>query len=339
MTQNETIKMIKGCWQYSTGHGGASATNVVGELLQFADAGITTFDCADIYTGVEELLGQFREAYVKQHGREALTSIKVHTKFVPDLDILPTINRAYVERIIDRSLQRLQTERLDLVQFHWWDFAIPGYVETARILSDLQREGKIEHIGVTNCDVKHLQEILNGNVRIVSNQVQYSVLDDRPEHGMAEFCAKQGIGLLCYGVVSGGFLSEKYLGQSEPSDLFENRSLAKYKLVINDAGGWNVYQKVLESLNLIAQKHGTSVASVAIRYVLDKPQVKGVIFGGGIKYIVDIQSSLELKLNDEDKEVLDIARKRLTSLKGDVYALERIKNGIHSSIMKYNLNG
>ena len=110
--------IIKGCWQYSGGHGAVSH-DPIHDLMLFADAGITTFDCADIYTGVEETLGAFRSEYARRRGRVALAGLRFHTKFVPDLDVLAHINREYVERIIDRSLRRLEMERLDLVQFHW----------------------------------------------------------------------------------------------------------------------------------------------------------------------------------------------------------------------------
>ena len=78
-------------------------------MVAFADAGITTFDCADIYTGVEELIGRFRAALPRAARRaRRWTRIKVHTKFVPDLDILPRITKAYVEGVIDQSLRRLK---------------------------------------------------------------------------------------------------------------------------------------------------------------------------------------------------------------------------------------
>jgi len=87
----------------------------------YYEAGITAFDCADVYTGVEEMIGLFRADFLQRHGADSLRQLKIHTKFVPDLSLVATVDRQQVERIIDRSLARLQTERLDLVQFHWWD--------------------------------------------------------------------------------------------------------------------------------------------------------------------------------------------------------------------------
>ena len=124
----------------------------VADLVAFCEAGIDTFDCADIYTGVEELIGAFRPEYARRHGAAALRRVKVHTKCVPDLDRLASIDRAYVRAIVDRSLKRLACERLDLVQFHWWDYAVPGCVEAAFWLDELRREGKIDLLGGTNFD-------------------------------------------------------------------------------------------------------------------------------------------------------------------------------------------
>ena len=217
-------------------------------MATFVDAGITTFDCADIYTGVELLIGSFRRAYPTHAKR-----VQIHTKFVPDLSDLHSVDRVHVAAIIDRSLTRLGQERLDLVQFHWWDFAIPRYVETALELDRLRRAGKIAHIGVTNFDTPRLEELVDAGIPITSHQVQYSLVDDRPTHGMAAYCQTQHIALLCYGTVCGGFLSEAWLGKPAPEADLANRSLVKYRLIIEDFGGWGLFQELLGVLSRIAR--------------------------------------------------------------------------------------
>src|SRR5262245_5918384 len=161
---------------------------------RFVETGVTTFDCADIYTGVEALIGRWR----RRRKGSAGTDVQVHTKYVPDLDRLPTHSRSDVVRGVDRSLARLGVERLDLVQLHWWDYGVPGYVEAAMWLDELRRVGKIRHVGLTNFDSQRLSEILAGGATITSHQVQYSVLDRRPAAGLSALCADKGIGLLCY---------------------------------------------------------------------------------------------------------------------------------------------
>src|SRR5262245_7854423 len=194
---------------------------------RFVETGVTTFDCADIYTGVEALIGRWR----RRRKGSAGADVQVHTKYVPDLDRLPTHSRADVVRGVDRSLARLGVDRLDLVQLHWWDYDAPGYVDAAGWLDDLRRAGKIRCVGLTNFNGTRLAEIVDAGIRPASHQVQYSVLDRRPAHGLASQCARDGIGLLCYGALAGGFLSERYVGQPDPQPPLENRSLVKYRLI------------------------------------------------------------------------------------------------------------
>ena len=226
--------MLKGGWQLAGGHGVIDPATALDDMDRFVAAGITTFDCADIYTGVETLIGSW---LARRRARGVSEPpMQVHTKYVPDLDRLPTHARADVVRGIDRSLSRLGVERLDLVQLHWWDYDVPGYVEAAGWLDELRVAGKIRHVGLTNFDLPRLREIAAAGIPIASHQVQYSVLDRRPAEGMAEFCAAHGIGLLCYGAVAGGFLSSRYVRAADPAAPLENRSLVKYRLIIEEWG-------------------------------------------------------------------------------------------------------
>jgi aryl-alcohol dehydrogenase-like predicted oxidoreductase len=168
----EISRVIRGGWQLAGGHGTIDADSAVEDMIAFADAGITTFDCADIYTGVEELIGRFRLAYKNLRGAEALARIRVHTKFVPDLTVLPVISKAYVESVIDTSRQRLNLDCLDLVQFHWWGYDIPGWLETAGWLKELHQAGKIEKISGTNFDSDHIEAIIASGVPFTSLQLQ-----------------------------------------------------------------------------------------------------------------------------------------------------------------------
>jgi len=335
LTPEHTIsRVIKGGWQLVGGHGSVEREQALADMRRYVEAGVTTFDCADIYTGVEALIGEFLRRY-----RDALPPVQVHTKYVPDLDALPRLARRDVEAIVDRSLRRLSVERLDLVQFHWWDYDVPGYVEAALRLKALQEAGKIKHIGLTNFDLPRLAEILEAGVPVVSNQVQYSVLDRRPEHGMAAFCRQHGIALLCYGTVAGGFLSERYLGAPEPEPPFENRSLTKYKLIIDDFGGWPLFQELLAALKAIADRHDASVATVATRYVLQKEGVGAAIVGARhARHLPDTLRLFRFALDETDLTAIEGVIARAQGPVGGIYALERVKGGRHAAIMKYNLN-
>jgi aryl-alcohol dehydrogenase-like predicted oxidoreductase len=324
-------RVLKGGWQLAVGHGAVDPAGALEDMDRFADAGVTTFDCADIYTGVESLIGDWLR---DRRG----AAIQVHTKYVPDLDRLPGHSRADVARGVDRSLARLGVDRLDLVQLHWWDYDIPGYVDAALWLDELRRAGKIRNVAVTNFDQRHLTEVIAAGVPIVSHQVQYSVIDRRPAHGVAGQCAGHGVGLLCYGALAGGFLSERYLGQPAPGAPLENRSLVKYRLVIDEFGGWERFQHLLGALGRVAARHDVGIGAVAIRWVLDQPGVAGVIVGARhARHLDQIQHACTLTLDDDDRATISRAQSSSTGPLGDVYDLERVKGGPHAAVMKYSL--
>ena len=326
-------RIIKGGWHLAGDHGAIDPRQAIEDMALFVEAGITTFDCADIYTGVEQLIGTFRRAYPTLAPR-----VQVHTKFVPDLSDLRSLDGRYVENIIDRSLQRLGVDRLDLVQFHWWDFDVPRYVETALELDRLRRAGKIAHVGVTNFDTKRLEEIVSAGTPVVSHQLQYSLLDNRPAATMVDYCRRHDIVLLCYGTVAGGFLSERWLGKAAPAGL-SNRSLIKYKLIIEDFGGWELFQQLLAELARIAAKHNTDVASIASRALLDRPQVAAVIVGATNTTHLQAHAQISsLRLDEEDRTAIAAVTDRRRGPDGDVYLLERDRTGRHGQIMKYELN-
>ncbi len=325
-------RLLKGGWQLAGGHGPVDTSAAMDDMDRFVDAGITTFDCADIYTGVEALIG----AWLKRR-RPAAGTVQIHTKYVPDLDRLQTHSRADVVRGVERSLTRLGVDCLDLVQLHWWDYDITGYVDAASWLDEHRRAGKIRHVGLTNFDQEHLSEIVAAGVPVTSHQVQYSVLDQRPANGMAARCVREHISLICYGGLAGGFLSDRYLRSPEPASL-ENRSLVKYRLIIDEFGGWKRFQDLLDALGEIAARHDVGIGSVAIRWVLDQPGVSGIIVGARhSRHLDDIRKSCSLMLDDKDRAAIARALSDSPGPVGDVYELERVKTGSHASIMRYNL--
>ena len=334
----EISRVIRGGWQMATGHGSVKSDDPVADMVAFADAGITTFDCADIYIGVEELIGRFRQHYGEQRGAEALARIKVHTKFVPDLDVLKRINKSYVEGVIDQSLKRLKLDRLDLVQFHWWDYAAPMWLETATWLNELRLAGKIHKVSGTNFDTDRMLHMIRGGVPLTSMQVQYSLLDARPAKRMVDAATENGVALFCYGTVAGGFLGDRWLGRPEPQD-FENRSLIKYKLIIDDLGGWDFFQALLKALRAVADRHGVDVATIASAAMLPKKAVAATIVGARNRtHLASNLAISSVSLTPQDHAEIDAVLAQANELDGDVYTLERDRNGRHGSIMKYNLN-
>jgi aryl-alcohol dehydrogenase-like predicted oxidoreductase len=332
-------RVIRGGWQLAGGHGEIDRATAIDDLVTAFDAGITTFDCADIYTGVEELYGAFRARLVETRGSDAAKALRVHTKLVPDLNILETVTKRDIEAIVDQSRARLRLDCLDLVQFHWWDYDAPRWLDAMLWLDELRQAGKLRFISGTNFDMAHVKAILAAGIPLRTLQVQYSVLDHRPENGMVDLCLANDIALLCYGSVAGGFLSDRWLGQPEPGADLENRSLVKYKLIIDDFGGWALFQDLLTVLRRIADAHRTDIASVAGRVVLDRPGVAAIIVGARNRRHVAANAGVsDLSLKPQEKAAIATVLDRRVGPEGDVYTLERDRTGRHGSIMKYNLN-
>ena len=317
----EICRVLNGMWQVSGAHGYIDPQNAIDEMVKYHNSGFTTWDLADIYGPAESFIGKFRAKLENLNGTEELENSQALTKFVPNPG---PMSKSIVEYYIDQSLQKMNTAQLDLIQFHWWDYNDPSYIDALVHLSDLRDKGKIKHVGLTNFDTERLQIITEQGIRIVSNQVQYSILDNRPEKLLTPFCQKNGIQILSYGTLLGGFLSEKYLGIPEPlKGSLDTASLRKYYNMIVRWGGWELFQELLQTLSQISQKHQCSIANVATSYILQKPAVVGVIIGARLgisEHIDDNKQVFRINLDSQDKsEILSVTEKsnNLFELIGD----------------------
>jgi aryl-alcohol dehydrogenase-like predicted oxidoreductase len=301
-----TGRIINGMWQVAGGHGYIDHESAMTDMIRYHEAGFTTWDLADIYGPAEDFIGQYRRRLSATKGQEELEGIRAFTKWVPPPG---RITRSIVNESIDRSLHRMDVGMLDLIQFHWWDYNNPYYMDALKYLSELRDEGKIKHIGITNFDTERLQFMIDSNLKIVSNQVQYSIIDRRPEVKMIPFCMRHNISLLCYGSICGGLMSERYLGRPQPSTAELNTvSLQKYKRMIDAWGGWSLFQELLSTLKGIAQKYKVTIANVAARYILAKAAVAAVIIGvrlGIVDHIASNSQVFNFKLDNSDCDAID----------------------------------
>ena len=321
MPQLETIKLapdlqicrvLNGMWQVAGGHGQINHESAISEMVRYHQAGFTTWDMADIYGQAEEFLGQFR----KRLDKEELAKSQALTKFVPNPG---PMTGSIVGHYIDKSIQRMNVKSIDVLQFHWWDYTDTSYLDALHHLSKLRDEGKIKHLGLTNFDTQRIRIMVEQGFRFVSNQVQYSVLDQRPDVKLVPFCKKHDIQLLTYGTLLGGFLSEKYLGKSEPTRAeIDTLSLQKYKNMIDAWGGWSLFQDLLLVLGQIAKKHQVAIANVATRFILEKSCVAGVIIGarlGIAEHIAENKKVFSFTLDDKDYSKI----KKATSKANDLF--------------------
>ena len=331
-------KVINGGWQLAAGHALGQpldmkdAENAFETLL---DRGFDTFDCADIYTGVEDFYGRI----IAARRAAGLSIPQIHTKFVPDLKDLEHVDRAYVERIITRSIKRLKLERLDMVQFHWWDYNVPGMVDVAGELVRLQEKGLIRCISTTNFNTENLKKLIDAGIPVVTNQGQYSLLDRRPEKAMVDLCAKTGVKLICYGTVAGGFLTEKWFGAAKPDlTALENRSLVKYLLVIEDTLGWDGCQELLRKLKALSDETGLSIPALASLYIMGKPQVAAAVVGTrSSKHVADTTTMIGREFPAEARSDIDAFLSESPMIEGDPFDIEREPGSRHIAIMRMNL--
>ena len=317
--------VIRGCWQLSEGHGDGWNRERAFAALDAAAAAARplVLDCADIYTGVERTIGDWLA-----RRPDIADDVVVHTKFVPDLNVLSTIDRNHVRRVVLRSRDRLGVNVLELVQFAWWDLAQPRWVRAAEWLAELQQEGIVRHLGVTNFDRGSLGALLDAGIPVVSSQVQFSLLDRRPLKGLMELCRERGVTLLAYGALAGGLLSD---AGGAP---LESRSLTKYRLIVEEVGGREVLDRARGALAGLAARHGATMADAAVAYVLGQPGVGAAIVGLSRRGLMVDGRRVRLS-------PCDVARLEETvpaTVQGEVFEVERDREGPHGRIMRYNLN-
>jgi len=293
-------------WQVAGGHGNIDRESALADMIRYHEAGFTTWDLADIYGPAEDFIGGFRNRLLTLRGIKELDNIQSFTKWVPQPN---RITQSMVQSSIESSLSRMHVSSLDLLQFHWWDYNNPYYMDALKYLSDLKDTGSIRHLALTNFDTEHLQMIIDSDIQIASNQIQFSIIDRRPEVKMISFCKEHNISLLAYGSICGGLLSERYVGRKEPSAIeLDTLSLRKYKRMIDTWGGWNLFQNLLLTLNDVAKKHNVSIANVATNYILAKPTVAGVIIGvrlGIVDHLGENPNVFTFNLDNSDRDSID----------------------------------
>lgn len=314
-TELEISKVVTGLWQIADMEREGQTLDheqTAQHMSGYTDAGLTTFDMADHYGSAEDIAGIFTTKIANDD------NIQILTKWVPE----PGKNdQETVRAAIQTSLDRLQTDSIDLLQYHAWNYADPSYLDDLFALQELQDEGLIKHLGLTNFDTAHLNILIETGINIVSNQVSFSLLDQRAAHGMTEFCEQKGVKILAFGTLAGGFLTERWLNKEEPNDNdLKTWSQMKYKRYIDQAGGWEKFQNLLKAMKQTADQHNISMANVASRYILDQPGVGAVIIGarlGESEHIENNQALLNFTPKDEDWGAIREAINDLTSIPGD----------------------
>ena len=308
----EISRLVTGLWQVADMERGGTLIDPVkgaADLAAYAAQGFDTFDMADHYGSAEVIAGTLLASKLQPQ-------VRAFTKWCPPPG---PMNAAVVREGVQRSLDRLQVSCIDLLQFHWWTFEHPGYIDAMQELAKLRQQGLIAHLGLANFDTAHLRVLLNEGIPVASNQVCMSLLDRRGTEDMTALCLQAGVKLLTYGVLGGGFLSDRWVGAAAPAEV-RDWSKMKYQRFIQAVGGWDALQTVLKAAQTIARKHQVSVSNVATRWVLEQPAVAAVIVGarlGESEHRADNLRPFEFQLDADDHALLDQAFAMTRRLSGD----------------------
>jgi len=305
-------KILTGLWQIADMERDGDQLNrqaAANAMEPYLDAGLTTFDMADHYGSAELISGRFR--------KKVGDRVQLLTKWVPQPG---KGSKAKVREAVQRALKRMQMEQLDLLQYHAWNYADASYLDELYWLQELKEEGLIRYLGLTNFDAAHLDLVVRSGIEVVSNQISYSLIDQRARGAMTEVCKRHGVQILAFGTLAGGMLSEYWLGQPDrPADQMKTWSQMKYKRFIDQAGGWESFQGLLRTLHLLTKAKGVSMANIACRYILEQDAVGGIIIGarlGQSNRIVDNLRIFEFDLTAEDQNRIRAALEQLHPIPG-----------------------
>jgi len=267
------------------------------------DAGINFFDTADVYSGgqAEEMLGQA----IRGRREELVIATKVRGRMGPGPNDTG-LSRKHIMTAIDQSLRRLGTDYVDLYQVHGWDARTP-LEETLDALDVVVRSGKARYIGVSNYAAWQMALALGYSdarrqARFLSAQMHYSLLCRDIEEEVVPLLRDQGVGLLVWSPLSGGFLAGKYRRDEEPGAGTR----------FGDRGTWfppfdrELGFKVVEKLREMAPKYNATPAQLALAWLLAKPWVTSVIIGARKPgQLDDNLGAVAVNLTAEDLAALD----------------------------------
>ena len=284
-----------------------SANAMVARALE---AGINFFDTADVYSyGQSEIvLGQaLKDCGVERDRVIVATKVRsamteAATAGTGDVNNVG-LSRQHIFASVEKSLKRLGTDYIDLYQVHGWDVLTP-VEETLRALDDLVRQGKVRYIGCSNWSARHLMKAVclsraNHWAEFVSLQAYYSLVGRDLEHELLPLCREEGLGVLPWSPLSGGFLSGKY-PRDNPNPEGARRSGFQFP-PIDEARGFDA----VEALLRIAKQKNASVAQVALAWLLAQPGVTSIIIGANkMSQLEDNLKAADLQLTAAEIEVL-----------------------------------
>ncbi len=302
------------CLGTMTFGGEADEATSVAMLDAFIEAGGTFIDTADVYTGTESeaIIGRWLATAPPDVREQVVLASKGRFPTGDGPNDLG-LSRRHLSVALEGSLRRLQVDTIDLYQVHAWDPLTP-LEETLRFLDDAVSAGKIRYVGLSNFTGWQLQRAVDlaefhGWSVPVTLQPHYNLLGRELEWEIVPACAANGLGILPWSPLAGGWLTGKYRPDERPtgaSRLGEDpeRGLEAYDRRSAEQRTWDV----IDAVRAVAEGRGVSMAQVALAWVADRPQVTSVILGARtVGQLADNLGAADLHLDAQETALLDRA--------------------------------
>jgi aryl-alcohol dehydrogenase-like predicted oxidoreductase len=298
----EVSSVIVGCMSFGDPKSGNHSWSLGldesrGIIRQALDAGITTFDTANVYSAgsSEEIVGQVLQESVRRE--DVVIATKVHGRMRPGPGGAGLSRRSILHEI-DDSLRRLRTDYVDLYQIHRFDPDVP-IEETMEALHDVVKAGKARYLGASSmfawqfAQMQHTAE-MNGWTTFISMQDQYSLISREEEREMLPFCLATGVGALPWSPLARGRLARPWGAQTSRSKTDRFGTTLYHQAEDSD-------RRIIQAVGEVAQSHGVSRAQVALAWLARQEAVTAPIVGmSTIEHLNDAVASVDLVLTDEE---------------------------------------
>ena len=268
------------------------------------EAGITTFDTAEVYG----------EGHSEQIVAQALSDVRSQVVYASKV-FANHLKYDLVIEACDRSLKNLNTDYIDLYQIHWpsgsWNSEVVPIAETMDAMNKLKEQGKIRAIGVSNFSGAQIAEAAQYG-RIDSLQPPYSLFWRSVEKEAMSYCVENHISILAYSSLAQGILTGKF----GPEHKFEEGDhRAKNKLFQKE--NYERIQAALYRLRPIAKRYQTSLGNLALAWLISQPQTNAIVGARNAEQATDNAASAEVKLSEEDLIEIDAIARTVTDYLDD----------------------
>ncbi|WP_028986205.1 aldo/keto reductase [Thermicanus aegyptius] len=252
--------------------GGTDEEESIRTILKALHEGITLIDTAPAYGAgrSEEIVGKALKEYGQRD--QVIVATKVGLELLPGGGVRRNASKAAIQKEIEDSLRRLQTDYIDLYQVHWPDPLVP-IAETAEALHDLLKEGKIRAIGVSNFSPEQMREWMEV-APLHTDQPPYNLFEREIEKDVLPFCREHHIGTLLYGSLCRGLLT----GKMSKDTVFQGDDLRKVDPKFQPPR-YDQYLQAVEKLTDLARSYGKSLTEFAVRWILDQPGASVALWG------------------------------------------------------------